>query len=239
MQDKIKTAVLMVGGASLRMYPLTQDKPKCLVEVRGKPILYWVLNWLKSHGIQNVVLGVAHKKEMIIDYLKNNNFGLNVITSEHTVEGETGEGFRLAVERHVKDENFIAMNGDELTNLDLPKMIEYHLDNKPLATIAISPLRSPFGIVELWEDSIVGFKEKPILTDKFVSAGVYIFNHRIKSYFPEKGPIEKHTFPLLAEMNVLKAYKLNSNERWVTVNTIKDLAKAEEELKLMGFVEGE
>ena len=150
MQDKIKTAVLMVGGASLRMYPLTQDKPKCLVEVRGKPILHWVLNWLKSHGIENVVLGAAYKKEMIIDYVKNNNFGLNVMVSEHTVEGETGEGFRLAVERHVKDENFIAMNGDELTNLDLPKMIEYHLDNKSLATIAVSPLRSPFGIVELW-----------------------------------------------------------------------------------------
>ena len=237
MQHTIKTAVLLVGGASLRMQPLTLDKPKCMVEVNGKPILYWILRWLRSHGIENAILGVAYKKDVVIDYVKNNDFGLNILISEHTVEGETGEGFRLAIEKYVKDENFVAMNGDELTNLDLTKMIEFHLNNRAVATIAISPLRSPFGIIELWEDSIVGFKEKPILTDKFVSTGIYIFNNKIKEYFPEKGHIEKNTFPLLAEMGVLKAYKLNSNERWMTVNTVKDITRTNEEFKLMGFDE--
>ena len=235
MQHNVKTAVLLVGGASLRMHPLTLDKPKCMVEVNGKPVLYWILKWLKNHSIENVVLGVAYKKDMVIDYIKNNDFGLNAMISEHTIEGETGEGFRLAVERYVKDENFVAMNGDELTNLNLTKMIEFHLNNKSLATIAISPLRSPFGIIELWEDSIVGFKEKPILPDKFVSTGIYVFNYKIKEYLPEKGHIEKNTFPMLAEMGGLKAYKLNSNERWLTVNTIKDIIRADEEFKLLGF----
>lgn len=232
----MKTAILLVGGASLRMYPLTADKPKCMIEVNGKPILYWVLKWLKSYGIENVVLGVAYKKEVVIDYVKDNDFGLNIMISEHTVEGETSEGFRFAIEKYVKDENFVAMNGDELTNLDLAKMIEYHLINKSLATIAISPLKSPFGIIELWEDNIVGFKEKPIITDKFVSSGIYIFNNKIKNYLPEKGHIEKTTFPLLAEKSLLKAYKLSPNERWATVNTVKDIMVAEEEVKLMGFV---
>ena len=70
MQDKIKTAVLLVGGRGFRMSQMTEDKPKCMVEIRQKPILYWVLNWLKSHGIENVVLGVAYKKELIMDYVK-------------------------------------------------------------------------------------------------------------------------------------------------------------------------
>lgn len=235
MQDKIKTAVLLVGGASLRMHPLTVDKPKCMIEVNGKPVLYWVLNWLKSHGIQNIVLGVAYKKEIVIDYTRNNSLGLNIMISEHTVDGETGEGFRLAIDRYVKDDNFVAMNGDELTNLDLSRMVEHHFNNRPLATIAISPLRSPFGIIELWEDSIVGFKEKPLITDKFVSAGIYIFNNKIRDFLPEKGSIEKNTFPLLAEKGLLKSYKMNSNERWTTVNTVKDIMTAEEEIKLMGF----
>ncbi|MEM7824408.1 MAG: sugar phosphate nucleotidyltransferase, partial [Candidatus Aenigmatarchaeota archaeon] len=111
----VKTAVVLVGGAGLRMYPLTENKPKCMIEIAGKPILFWVLNWLKSNGIKNVVVGVAYKKEIVVNYLKNNNFGLNIAISEHSVEGETGEGFRLAIERYVNDENFIAMNGDELT----------------------------------------------------------------------------------------------------------------------------
>jgi NDP-sugar pyrophosphorylase family protein len=238
MQDKIKTAVILVGGAGLRMGPLTEEKPKAMIEVAGKPVIYWVLKWLKSHDIENVVLGVAYKKEVIMDYIKkNNSFGMNIKFSEHSVEGETGEGFRLAIERYVNDENFIAMNGDELTNLDLSKLIETHFKNKQFVTIAISPLKSPFGIVELWEDSIIGFKEKPIITDKFVSAGIYIFNKKIKDYLPEKGAIERTTFSLLAEKGLIKAHKITSNERWTTVNTMKDIIKAEEELKLMGFVD--
>ncbi len=238
MQNKIKTAILLVGGRGFRMSQMTEDKPKVMVEVCGKPIIYWVINWLKKHGIENIVLGVSYKKDVIIDYIKkNSSFGLNVKFSEHSIEGETGEGFRLAIERHVDDENFIAMNGDELTNLDLDKLTSSHLKNNSFATIAISPLKSPFGVVELWEDSIIGFREKPIITDKFVSAGVYVFNKKIKDYLPKKGSIERKTFPLLAEKGLIKAHKLSSNERWSTVNTIKDIIKAEEELKLMGFVD--
>lgn len=235
MQDKIKTAVILVGGRGFRMSEMTEDRPKAMVEVSGKPIVHWVLKWLKSQGIKKVVLGVAYKKEVIMDYVSKNNQGLDIKFSEHSVEGETGEGFRLAIERHVDDEDFIAMNGDELTNLDLGKLIDTHYKNKGFATMAISPFKSPFGIVELWEDSIVGFREKPIITDKFVSAGVYVFNKKIKEYLPERGNIERTTFPVLAEKRLLKSHKMGSNERWATVNTIKDVIKAEEELKLMGF----
>lgn len=237
MQDKIKTAVMLVGGASTRMQPYISDRPKAMVEICGKPILFWTLNWLKTHGIKKVVLGVAYKKELIIDYVKKNNFGLDIKISEHSVEGETGEGFRLAIERYVDDEDFVAMNGDELTNLNLDKLIESHVDSGFVATIAISPMRSPFGIVELYGDTIIGFKEKPLLTDKFVSAGVYVFNKKIKQFLPEKGTIERTTFPALAEKSLIRAYKLSPNERWTTVNTIKDINVATEEIKLMGFID--
>jgi mannose-1-phosphate guanylyltransferase len=237
MQDKIKTAVMLVGGSSSRMQPYITDRPKAMIEVSDKPILFWTLHWLKSHGIKKVVLGVAYKKDVIIDYVNSNDFGLDIKISEHSVEGETGEGFRLAIERYVDDENFIAMNGDELTNLNLDAMIEAHLNSEFVATIAISPMRSPFGIVELYGDTIIGFREKPLLIDKFVSAGVYVFNKKIKSFLPEKGTIEKTTFPLLAEKNLVRSYRLSPNERWATVNTIKDIKVATEEIKFMGFID--
>lgn len=237
MQEKIKTAVVLVGGASSRMQPHITDRPKAMIEVHSKPIIFWVLNWLKSHGIKKVVLGAAYKKEMIIDYVNKNDFGLDIKVSEHTVEGETGEGFRLAIERYVDEEDFVAMNGDELTNLDLSKLIDSHLESSSIVTMAISPLKSQFGIVDLYGDNIIGFREKPLLPDKFVSAGVYVFNKKIKQFLPENGNIEKTTFPALAEKNLVKAYRLNADERWTTVNTIKDLSKAEEEIELMGFLE--
>ena len=129
------------------------------------------------------------------------------------------------------------MNGDELTNLNLSELIESHLKSEFIATIAISPLRSPFGIVELYGDTIIGFREKPLLTDKFVSAGVYVFNKMIKDFLPETGTIEKTTFPALADKNLIRAYRLTPNERWTTVNTIKDINVATEEIKLMGFID--
>lgn len=230
---KIQTGIVLVGGAGLRMRPLTEDVPKAMIKLYDKPLLYWTLNWLKKYRFKHVILGVAYRKEVIIDYVRKNPFGLDIDCSVHTVEGGTGEGFRLAIERYVDDENFLAMNGDELTNLNLKKLTDFHLKNKPVATIAISPMRSPYGIIEIRGNSIVGFMEKPILEDKLVSAGVYIFNHGILDYLPARGALETTTFPLLAQRGLLKAYRLGKDERWITLNTIKDLSIAEKKFDLL------
>jgi len=226
---KIKTAVILVGGAGLRMRPFTEDMPKCMVPLKGKPLIHWIISWLKDYGFKHIVLGVAYRKEVVINYLKNNSQGLKIDISEHTVEGETGEGFRLAISRFVKDDDFLAMNGDEITSLNLGRLEELHLIHKPLATISVSPMRSPFGILEIEGDDIVSFKEKPLVENMFVSIGVYIFNRRILDYIPENGSIEKMVFPLLARKRVLKACILKPEELWLTINSVKDLSVAEKE----------
>ncbi len=226
---KIKTAVILVGGAGLRMRPFTEDMPKCMVRLKGKPLIHWTVSWLKNCGFEHLVLGVAYRKEAVINYLKENSQGLKIDFSEHTVEGETGEGFRLAISRFVKDDDFLAMNGDELTNLDLERLEELHLKNKPLATISVAPMRSPFGILELEGDDIVCFKEKPLVENMFVSIGVYVFNQKILEYIPMNGSIEKTVFPLLVKKRALKACKLKPEELWLTINSVKELSVAEKE----------
>ena len=233
MKTKIQTAVILAGGAGLRMLPLTEDMPKCMIQLHSKPLTHWTLTWLKKYGFKHIVLGVAYRKEIIMNYIRENPIGVNVDFSEHTLEGETGEGFRLAIERYVNDENFLAMNGDEFINLNVQKFAEFHLKHKPVATIAVSPMKSPFGILEINGNDVVGFKEKPILEDKLVSIGVYIFNRAILDYLPMRGALEKTTFPLLAKKRLLKAYRLGKNERWLTINSIKDLSVAEKEFALI------
>ena len=226
---KIETAVILVGGSGLRMRPLTEDMPKCMVPLQGKPLIYWILNWLKGYGFKHIVLGVAYQKDVIIDYIKQNNQGLKIDISEHTVEGETGEGFRLAISRFVKDEDFLAMNGDEITNLNIKHLEESHLKSNHVATIAVAPMRSPFGILELDGDDIIGFQEKILLENTLVSIGVYIFNNQILNFIPTTGSIEKTVFPLLAKKRLLKAYRLGKDESWLTINSIKELSVAEKE----------
>jgi len=230
---KIRTAVILVGGSGLRMRPYTEDMPKCMIPLRGKPLIYWTLTWLRDYGFNHIVLGVAYRKEAVIEYVRENPVGVDVDFSEHTQEGETGEGFRLAIERHVSDENFLAMNGDELTNLNLERFVEFHLKQKPVATIAVSPMHSPFAVLEIDGNDIIEFKEKPILEDELVSAGIYVFNHAILDYLPLKGTIEKTAFPMLAERRLLKAFRLDKDERWLTINSVKDLSVAEKEFTSM------
>ena len=231
MTTGIRTAVILVGGAGLRLRPITNDLPKCMIPLHGKPLIYWTLTWLKESGFEHAVLGVSYLKEKVIQYVKENQkeFGLKVDFSEHTQEGETGEGFRLAIKRHVIDEDFLAMNGDELSNLNLKSFVDFHLKNKGVVTVAVSPMRSPFAIVETSGADINKFNEKPLMEDKLVSIGIYVFNQSITKYLPTVGSIEKTTFPALASKKLIKAYRLGKGERWLTINSLKDLYTAEEE----------
>ena len=136
-----------------------------MIILHGNPLLYWTLTWLKNYGFEHVVLGVSYRKEAVINYVKENPFGIKIDFSEHTQEGETGEGFRLAIKRHINDENFLAMNGDELTNLNLEKFVDFHFAQKGLATVAASPMLSPFAVLKLNGNDIIEFKEKPLLED--------------------------------------------------------------------------
>jgi len=227
---KIKTAVILAGGEGLRLRPLTNDRPKPMIEVLGKPLIHWTINWLKKYGVEHVVIGVAYKKDAVIDYFGDGSkFGLNIEYSNHSIDGGTGEGFRLAITRFVDEDNFLAMNGDELSNLNVDELSKFHLGHKPVATIVVSPLKSPFGIIATdKDDSVVSFIEKPTIESVLVSTGIYMFNKKIVDFIPEKGSIEKITFPLLVTNKMLKAYRFNG--KWITINNLKDIQLAEDTL---------
>jgi len=231
MSNVVKTAVVLAGGSGLRLYPLTKNQPKPMIKLIGKPILQWVIEWLKINGISDIVIGVAYRKESVIDYFKDGSeFGVKIKYSVHSVNGETGEGFRLAITRYVKDDLFVAVNGDELTNFNLMDLINYHVAHDPVATIAVTHPRCPFGVINADENGLVlSFAEKPLIRSLLVSIGVYLFSNRIEAYLPEKGSIEKTVFPLLAKEKLLRAFPINGV--WLTVNTAKDLKLAERNLK--------
>lgn len=233
MKQPIKTAVILAGGEGTRLRPLTNNIPKPMVRVLGKPILQWVIEWLKNNEVRNIVIGVAYRKESVIDYFKDGSkFGVRIKYSVHTIDGETGEGFRLAIARYIKDDLFLAVNGDEMTNFNLQDLIDYHVAHNPVATIAVTHPRSPFGLINTDQNGLVqSFVEKPIINSLLVSIGTYLFSNRILDYLPERGSIEKTTFPSLANKKLLRAYPINGT--WLTINTMKDLQFVEKMLKKM------
>ncbi len=224
-------AVILSGGAGARLRPLTNDIPKGLVRVAGKPLLQWVIEWLGRGGITDLVVGVAYMKEKIIRHFGDGTkFGVKIRYSEHSVEGGTGEGFSLAIKRYVDDESFFAMNGDQVTDLDLRSMFKTHAKGKALATVAVVHPRLPFGLVITDENGYCrAFQEKPVLRNVACSSGIYLFQREISDYLPKTGDVEKTTFPRLAHGNRLKAYWHRGS--FLTVNSIRELEAADLELK--------
>lgn len=203
-----------------------------MIRIGSKPLLQWVIEWLVAGGVTNIVIGVAYQKDKIMNYFGDGTMlGARIRYSIHTVEGGTAEGFRKAIGRYVGDQTFLAMNGDELTDLDLARLAEKHVGSGALATVAVTPLRSPFGVVRLDStDRVSAFEEKGALTDLHVSIGVYVFERDVLNHIPVSGDVERTTFPELAKAGRMRAYRHTGY--WMTVNNLKELQEAEEKLPI-------
>jgi len=219
-------AVILAGGQGKRLRPLTLEVPKPLVTINDKPIILWQIEWLKKYGIKEFLICVGYLKEKIINALGNGSrFGVKI---GYVVEEEPlGTGCAIknaeAFLRNEKD-GFFVLNGDIITNLNPLELTK--INDDVIGSIALVPLPSPYGIVEIDENSyIVTFREKPILPSYWINAGVYYFKPSIFDYLPEKGDIEKHTFPKLAEKKLIKAIKYK-NIFWKSIDTVKDLEEA-------------
>ncbi|MCD6369415.1 MAG: nucleotidyltransferase family protein [Thermoproteales archaeon] len=217
-------ALILAGGLGKRLRPYTENTPKPLVIVATKPIIVWQIEWLKNYGITDFVVACGYKREKVIEYLGNGRkLGVKI---GYVVEDEplgTGGAIKNA-EPFLKNEGkFIVINGDIITNLNPLHLVTL---DEHLGSIALVPLPSPYGIVETEGDKVKSFKEKPLLEDYWINAGVYCFSSKVFSYLPEKGDIEREVFPVLAEKGLLKAVKY-TNVFWKSIDTVKDLEIAE------------
>ena len=124
------------------------------------------------------------------------------------------------------------MNCDELTNMNLSKLIKFHEQKKPLITMALAPFYCRFSIVNISRNfKINNFKYGKKIKSLPVSMGVYVFNHAVIDEIPKKGSIEDMTFAKLVNSGKIISHILEDNEYWISVNTVKDIKDAETELR--------
>ncbi len=133
-------AMIFAAGLGSRLKPWTDHHPKALAEVNGKPLLQRNIEYLQKHGIYDVIVNVHHFADQIIDTIeKNKGWGSTITISDETAEVlETGGGLQKAGWYFEGTENFVVMNADILTDMDLTAMLAQHRLQKPLATLAVS-----------------------------------------------------------------------------------------------------
>jgi NDP-sugar pyrophosphorylase family protein len=136
-------AMVLAAGLGTRLRPLTDNRPKALIEVGGRTLLEIALARLSSFGIREVVINVHHFADMIVDYLKaNDNFGMRIDVSREDVLLDTGGGLKRASYFFLQnlppsEEPFVLHNVDVISTIDLRSMVQFHADNRALATLAV------------------------------------------------------------------------------------------------------
>ncbi|MEM0004490.1 MAG: nucleotidyltransferase family protein [Desulfurococcaceae archaeon] len=217
---------ILAGGFGKRLRPFTEDTPKPMIPVAGKPLLEYQIAWLKKHGFNEIVLLVGYKKEKIIEHFgSGSRFGVKIT---YVVEDEplgTGGAVKNAEHILLKESVFLVLNGDILTNLDPLQLLSKLEAGRYMGVIATIPLPSPYGILELEGDNVRGFVEKPLIKDYWINAGVYALRPEALKYFPDKGDLEKTAFPAMARDGLLGAVKY-TNIFWKAIDTYKDLEEA-------------
>lgn len=218
-------ALLLAGGKAERMGEAAQGLPKPLILVAGFPLAEYTVGRLVAAGVTRVIVACRAGQE---DVFANALVGLGA-EIEPVGEPEPlgrGGGLRLAASKRKELGTVIALNGDELLDVDFRALVDEHDASGAAATIVVSQVRSPFGIVTIEDDgSVSGFREAPLLPD-WVNSGVYALGDEALARLPERGDHEQSTFPELAAEGKLRGYRHTGV--WLTVNTPKDLRRAEE-----------
>jgi NDP-sugar pyrophosphorylase family protein len=135
-------AMILAAGLGSRLRPLTDDRPKALVEVAGHTLLEIALRRLREFGIRDVIVNVHHFADLVVDYLKkNNDFGMRIEISREVVLLDTGGGLQKAAWFFLKgagaEEPFLLHNVDVLSTIDFGRMVDFHKQNQALATLAV------------------------------------------------------------------------------------------------------
>jgi len=223
-------ALILAGGLGKRLRPLTSDKPKPLISVAGKPIMAWQFEWLKKHGIDEVVLAVGYLKERVMNEIgSGRKYGVKV---SYVVEEEplgTAGAVKNAELVLRREDYFVVLNGDIITNIELDRMFKIVKETPNITgVIAVVPLPSPYGIIDFDEKTgyVRKFMEKPIIKSYWINAGIYVFTPSIFQYLPDKGDIERTVFPILAKKQLIKAVAFEG-VLWKSIDTYKDIEEAE------------
>lgn len=212
---------ILCGGMGKRLRPITDSIPKSLIEIKEDyTILDRQLFQMKYAGINRVYLLAGYLHEKIRERYGSSWNGLEI---EYYVEDKPrGTLFAINSLLKVSDSKYyIVMNGDVVTDMNLKLLINQSSENA--VTIAVTKLVSPYGIVELANGKIVGFKEKPILP-YYINAGIYFIDAKLKEHFfaYEEGDVEKTVFPYLAKRGLLNYY-MEEDVFWQSIDSQKDL----------------
>jgi mannose-1-phosphate guanylyltransferase len=215
--------VILVGGQGTRLRPLTSTVPKPVVRLVDRPFIAFMLEWLRGHGIDDVIMSCGFLADSVREVLGDGSqLGIRLRFVEEPEPRGTAGALKLA--EPMLDERFLMLNGDVLTDIDLTAQIAQHEANGARATLALVPVSDPsaYGVVILREDrSVSEFVEKPspgTVDSNLISAGAYVLEREILDLVAadRNVSIEREVWPRLIDHGL---YGFSSDSYWLDIGT--------------------
>ncbi len=212
--------VILCGGKGTRMWPLTSEIPKTLIEIGGKAVLWHLMKKYASEGHTNFILCLGHMANRIEQYFeKNKEPGWKISFVNTGLDTKKSERIKK-VKGLIKTENFFLSYGDDLSAVKVNKVLEFHIRKKKIITLTAIPLYSQFGVLEINDkDEVYSFSEKPRIPNYWVNGGFFVCSNKIFDYLTE-GELEDEVLKKLASKKQVAAYKFDGF--WKCMNTSKD-----------------
>lgn len=217
-------AVILVGGQGTRLRPLTLGTPKPMVPLANMPFVSYVLEHLKKNGIEEIVFSMGYLPDGIKSYFGDGSaFGVKVTyVVEDRPLGTAGAVKNVA--EHISDHDFMVLNGDILTDLDLRALIDFHQKKEAMGTIALTPVQDPtaYGLVRTGPaGEVLGFLEKPSwdqIDTNLINAGIYVLKNEVLDMIPAgiEYSFERGVFPRLVGKGL---FGFGSECYWMDIGT--------------------
>jgi dTDP-glucose pyrophosphorylase len=221
--------VIMAGGLATRLRPLTENIPKSMLKIAGKPLLEITLQQLSMFGFKDIYISVNYLADNIENYFNDGrSFNLNIQYLRESTRMGTAGSLNLLPKSF--DLPILVMNGDLLTKVNYTSLLDFHKSNIAKMTVSVRDYETqvPYGVVGLNGLNVVTIKEKP-LHSYFVNAGLYVIEPEILSLLPEKTYMD---MPSLIETLIVQEKKVIAfpiREYWVDIGKHEDLVRADKE----------
>ena len=212
--------VILAGGYGTRISEESHLKPKPMIEIGGKPILWHILKIYSAYGINDFVICCGYKGEKIKEYFSNiDSSQFNIELVDTGLDTMTG-GRLKRIKNHV-DGTFCVTYGDGLSNINIKNLLAFHREKKTIATLTAIHPPERFGVLDLSGDYVKEFHEKHRGDSSWINGGFFVFEPEIFNYLHNDSTIlERTPLETLAEENKLTAFK--HNEFWHPMDTLRD-----------------
>lgn len=231
---------VMAAGIGTRLRPLTYVIPKPMVPVANKPVMEYTIELLSSHGIKDIAVNLHFKPEFTKNYFSDGRrWGVNIAYSfERKLMGTAG-GIKK-MENFLKDDTFLVMSGDGLTDINLTKLVRYHKEKKGIATIVLKGVdtRLEYGMAAANKcNRIMKFIEKPGWKEVFhgssagINTGIYVFEPEIFKYIPlgEDVDFAKNVFPALLK-DMKKIFGYYTDDYWCDIGNLSQYRMSQRDI---------